>query len=112
MKVTVTQGDVTVTNVDLVYDTPDIKILEIHTDQKYPVTGGYASGEYQCIWPADWEGKGDAFEPATVKFDFDRGTEHWWQVTDVDRYHLTVVLFRYHLDHDHRTEIFRARGDS
>lgn len=111
MEVTVTQGSVTVTSVDLIYDTPDIKILEIHTDQKYPVQGGYASGMYQCIWPAEWETRKD-YNVTTVQFDFDRGKEHWAQTCDTDRYHLTVTLFRYHLDHDHRTEIFSSRGDS
>lgn len=114
MEVTVTQGDVTVTSVDLIYDTPDIKVLEIHTDQKYPVSAGYASGYMQTIWPADWEARGDGMAVTRVDFEFDRGDDKngWFQVADGGRYMLTVVLFRYHLDHDHRTEIFSSRGDS
>jgi hypothetical protein len=111
MKVTVTQGDVTVSSVDLLYDTPDIKILEIHTDQKHPVVAGYTSGFMQEIWPADWEAREDAenLTATRVTFNFDRGTPemYWGQVASADRYRLTVMLFRYHLDHDHRTEIFR-----
>lgn len=107
MKVTVTQGDVTVTSVDLVYDTPDIKILEIHTDQKHPAPGGYSSGYFQVVEPSDWHPWGHDMVPTVVNFDFERGEDNWAQVCDADRYHLTVVLFRYHLDHGHRAEVYR-----
>lgn len=108
MRVTVTQGTVTVRSVDLVYDTPDIKVLEVHTDQKHPVPGGYSSGYFQVIESGECPDElDDALTETVVHFVLDRGSDDWCQVCTGDRYHLTVVLFRYRLDHDHRTEVYR-----
>jgi len=93
VQVTVQEGDVKIQYVDLVYDMPDCKILDIGTINKNPEPGGHSSGFYQRIWPETWEGDAE-FNDTTVHFE-GIGSHYWIQYTDTGKYSVYVILKHY-----------------
>jgi hypothetical protein len=97
--ITVTQGQLVVNNVDVLYATPDVIILEADCRSKYPgtVTTG-TSG--RGVFADFWAGPGtlnvrDMDTPLPTTIQFPPRTQDWSIVATGARYTLRIVAWRH-----------------
>lgn len=91
----VEQGDVQVTGIDIVRQTPDIIILNVQTDAKRPAFGAYSPGTMFTLWPENYADLNGNYAQTVVTLgEYAPGTGDWGMVMQSGRYDVEVVLWR------------------